>query len=337
MTTSNDLLEETNNTLTDDALNNDSEIITEGFVGGVESSPEVLGIENVEGYDYEAMLAESSLETDEVQNEIEEETEILEEESFPEAWFASYERKQDEAVLTEVLDESNADGAPQESVQGRDDRVRINGTTKYPWRAICSLIMTSRTGKKFIGTGWLVGPRTVITAGHCVYFHNEGGWAKSIQVIPGRNGGRRPYGSCKATSFRSVTGWTRNKNRNTDYGAIILPSNCRFGDRVGYFGYAYKNDTNLMRLTLNISGYPGDKPSGTQWFHSKRPARVTPNTINYTIDTAGGQSGSPVWYISNGKRYAIGIHTNGGSFSNSATRIIKSVFNLITKWKKDGQ
>lgn len=334
MSTSNDLLEETNNTVTN-VSNNTPDILEEGFIGGVESSPEALGVEMVEGYDYENMIAANNSAIEESTNEIEEEMLTLEDEDFPEAWFASYERGELDTDSTETEDSTSSD--PFESVQGRDDRVKITATTRYPWRAICSLIMTSRTGKKFIGTGWLVGPRTVITAGHCVYFHNEGGWAKSIEVIPGRNGTRKPYGSCRATNFKSVRGWTRDKSRNTDYGAIILPSNCRYGDRVGYFGYAYKNDSSLMRLTLNISGYPGDKPRGTQWFHAKKPSSVTSRTIRYTIDTAGGQSGSPVWYISNGKRYAIGIHTNGGSSTNSATRIVKTVFNLIKKWKQDGQ
>jgi glutamyl endopeptidase len=224
-----------------------------------------------------------------------------------------------------------------EVIIGKDDRVRINPTNSYPWRAICSLKIKTKTGKNYIGTGWFVGPRTVITAGHCIYMHNEGGWAKSIEVIPGRNGNQAPYGSTIGTTFRSVKGWTNDKNRDFDYGAIILPSNSSPGSTVGYFGYSTKDDDFLKGCTLNLSGYPGDKDGGsTQWFHTRKAKGVDSRVISYEIDTMGGQSGSPVWFKSGNSRYAVGIHTNGHSSGNSATRIVKAVFDNIKSWKQMG-
>src|SRR4051794_24962558 len=60
---------------------------------------------------------------------------------------------------------------PYESVIGRDERQRVLDTDLTPWRKICSLQMRGALGSGVIGTGWLVGPRTVITAGHCVFSH----------------------------------------------------------------------------------------------------------------------------------------------------------------------
>ena len=71
-----------------------------------------------------------------------------------------------------------------ESVCGRDDRVRIRSTTRIPWRLCCQLIITMKDGRGSRCTGWFIGPRTVMTAGHCVYSHSAGGWARQIQVIP---------------------------------------------------------------------------------------------------------------------------------------------------------
>lgn len=97
----------------------------------------------------------------------------------------------------------------QEVVIGTDDRKNITSTMQYPWRSICSLKIKAKDGTNWIGTGFLIGPRTVITAGHVVYLHNHGGWAKSIEVIPGRNGSSNPYESCKSSHLHSVKGWTK--------------------------------------------------------------------------------------------------------------------------------
>lgn len=243
------------------------------------------------------------------------------------AWYGSFPEE------LKDLDDTQYD-FKKEVIIGTDDRKQINPTVSIPWRTICSLVMKTKTGKTYIGTGFLVGPGTVITAGHCVYFHEEGGWPEYIDVIPGRNGSLKTYGTIRAKTFRSVTGWTKDKNRNTDYGAIIL--NTKIGNTVGYFGYAYKNDAFIKSKDLNLSGYPGDKGGTTQWYHHKLTKSVNSRVITYDIDTMGGQSGSPVWYIENGNRFVIGIHTTGSSSGNSATRIIKSVFDNIKNWKALG-
>lgn len=224
----------------------------------------------------------------------------------------------------------------QEVVIGADDRVRVFATTSYPWRAICSLKITAKDGSKWIGTGWLVAPRTVITAGHCVFLHDHGGWAKSIEVIPGLNDAARPYGSGVSSNLRSVTGWTSSKNRDYDYGAIILPANSRPGDLTGYFGFGVKTDAYLMSSVLNLSGYPGDKGGNQQWFMALKPKSVTSRVIKYDIDTYGGQSGAPVWVKVGDTRTCVGIHTNGDLSGNSATRIVTPVFNNIQSWKNQG-
>jgi V8-like Glu-specific endopeptidase len=224
----------------------------------------------------------------------------------------------------------------QEVIIGTDDRVRINPTTNFPWRAICALKITAADGSRWIGTGWLVSPRTVITAGHVVFLHDHGGWPRSIEVIPALNDASRPYGSCISSTFRSVNGWVNSKSSDYDYGAIILPQNCRPGDRTGWFGLAVKDDGFLNSAILNLSGYPGDKGGNQQWFMARKTKSVSSRRIVYDIDTMGGQSGSPVWILVNGQRYGVGVHTNGVSSGNSATRIVTPVFNNMIAWKNLG-
>jgi V8-like Glu-specific endopeptidase len=248
------------------------------------------------------------------------------------AWYAEF----GDPAMGVVLRDPRVMESIAEVVIGKDDRVRIRNTRAYPWRCICQLLITARDGSRWTGTGWLVGRRTLMTAGHCVYMHTRGGWARSIEVIPGRDAGNRPFGSRVGTQFFSVRGWTRSRKRAYDYGAILLPRNTNYGGQLGYFGFANYSFFTLMGMKVNLSGYPGDKPTGTQWWHCRRIKLVTPRTLVYNIDTAGGQSGSPVWRKKGNQRYAVGIHTNGSSSGNSATRITKAVYKNIKRWKQLG-
>lgn len=223
-----------------------------------------------------------------------------------------------------------------ETVCGDDNRVRISPANRHPWRMNCQLIITQANGNRVRCTGWFIGPRTVMTSGHCVFGHGSGGWARQIEVIPGMDGSSRPYGSQVATSFRSVRGWTRSANGNPDYdyGAIILPNN-NLGNRVGWYGFASLSSSSLTNMLVNNSGYPGDKPFGTQWYNAGRIDRVTSRMLFYMIDTFGGQSGSAIYRLRNGQRHAVGVHGYGGC-PNKAVRINRPVFRNMKAWKQLG-
>ncbi len=234
------------------------------------------------------------------------------------------------------IGEASFGSASLEIVHGPDDRVQITNTAVYPWRAHASLLITAADDSMWIGTGWFIGPHTLMTAGHVVYIKNSGvpgrdGWVKRIQVMPGRNGSTLPYGSVTSSNFRTVSGWTSSGDQNYDYGAIILATN--LGNTVGWFGFGVYSDATLVASTGNISGYPGDKPSGTQWYDARKIASVNSRKVYYDIDTAGGQSGSAVYRIIDGGRYAVAIHAYGGAVTNSGTRIVTPVYNNMVAWK----
>jgi glutamyl endopeptidase len=222
-----------------------------------------------------------------------------------------------------------------EIVIGTDDRIQITNTADYPWRVHASLLITAADNSLWIATGWFIGPHTLATAGHVVFIYAPGtarhGWVRSIQVMPGRNGSTLPYGSVTSTDFRSVSGWTQSGDENYDYGAIRIPT--ELGNTVGWFGFGVYSDSDLLATTANISGYPGDKPTGTQWYHWRQVASVNSRKVYYAIDTAGGQSGSAVYRIISGGRYGIAVHAYGGATANSGTRIVQPVFNNFVAWK----
>ncbi|WP_199192672.1 trypsin-like serine peptidase [Allosphingosinicella deserti] len=249
-----------------------------------------------------------------------------------------------EAPRTEHLQDIGAasfndDAIALEAILGTDERVRITDTSSYPYRAIASLLITANDGAQFVGTGWFVSPRTLITAGHCVYVKNSGrpnreGWVKSIQVMPGRNGAALPFGSVTSSRFWTVKGWADTGDESFDYAAIIVPN--ELGGKVGWFGYGVFPDAVLKDAILNVAGYPVDKKGaeqGTLWHDSRKTAALGSTKVNYEIDTVGGQSGAPAYMIRDGARYVVAVHAYGGVVTNSGTRITAAVMENISAWR----
>jgi glutamyl endopeptidase len=223
-----------------------------------------------------------------------------------------------------------------ESTIGADERKRVHETAKYPWRTICHLRILARTGEEFVGTAWMIGPRTLVTAGHCVYLAELGGWADRIDVSPGRNGEDRPFSTISTTSFHSVRGWTVDGLREHDYGVIWLPEDQALPE-VGTFGYSTFDTPKLVGSYVNLAGYPADKDLGTTlWWSARRSLTVDGDVLHYDADTAAGQSGAPVWRLDpgSGRRVVVGIHTNGARTGNSAVRINHRVFANLRSWTK---
>src|SRR5688572_29170324 len=67
---------------------------------------------------------------------------------------------------------------------GSDNRVSVGSTLEWPARSVTKLFVSWKNGQGGGCTGTLVGRRSVITAGHCVYNPDKGGWAASITAVP---------------------------------------------------------------------------------------------------------------------------------------------------------
>jgi glutamyl endopeptidase len=228
-----------------------------------------------------------------------------------------------------------------EAIIGDDERERVRDTRDYPFRAIVSLEITTRDGAVGIGSGWFISARTVVTAGHCVFIRSSNparhGWVRKVRVIPGRDGALSPFGFAVSTAFKSVRGWTQDGDEGFDYGAIVLPDTHPLGTKVGSFGIGVFADAEAAELAVTVAGYPADKKggeTGTQWYHAQTIAAVRSRQYDYAVDTMGGQSGSPVFCVANGKDYvAVAVHAYGGDSSNSGTRITPEVSRKLQEWK----
>jgi glutamyl endopeptidase len=233
--------------------------------------------------------------------------------------------------------------SPLESILGDTDRRKqILETELTPWRMICALEIESQSGAAFVGTGWFAGPRTVITAGHCVFDPIElGGWARKITVVPGRNVEKKPFKSASSSSFSSTDRWQESQDADFDYGVIHLSTD--LGAAVGSFSVGVLPDAALKNRLVNVSGYPFEPGEGkAQYFHANRVKALTGRRLFYDIDTMGGQSGSPVWAYEEGSDVPVvvaihaygvgGVPSNLNVVANSGPRVLPEVLEVIRGW-----
>ncbi|MFO1129508.1 MAG: serine protease [Rhodospirillales bacterium] len=219
-----------------------------------------------------------------------------------------------------------------ETIIGPDTRKRVNPTTEFPARA--TTVITFSEGRC---TGWMIGPDTVATAGHCVHSGGRlGTWRQDVVVFPGRNGNQSPYGSCTAKRLYTVAAWKDEAKIAYDYGAIKL--NCDIGLTTGWYGLFWQKGS-MNGLPTNINGYPGDRPL-TQWSSADKVTVTQKLRLFYRNDTVGGMSGSPVWTNrdSTCPVCTMAVHTYGAAgappaaTNNSGTRITQPVFNNLVAW-----
>jgi glutamyl endopeptidase len=217
-----------------------------------------------------------------------------------------------------------------------DTRYPIATTTWTPGSAIV-LLTLDNGGSSYRCSGFLIGPDTVATAGHCVHFN--GAWSYNVRAYPGYTGSVAPFGSCGYRSLRSVTAWTQNKNPAYDFGVVKL--DCAIGNSTGWLGL-YWQTASLNGLAVHIQGYPADKGWG-QWGHDGTVGYSFPNYTYSSYTTKF--NGSPIFTNS---LQAVSIYTttapdpstcNGDICSTTSayysvgTRITQEVFNWLVYWK----
>jgi len=239
-------------------------------------------------------------------------------------------------------------GVASQDVHGFDDRVRITATADFPWSTIVKLFVTAQDQSEFGCSGALVAlPGRgfhVLTAGHCVYLHHNGGWPSSIKVVPGLDEGYMPYNYALATHLRLYEGWVNHEYKIHDWAVLTLDRNV--GDFAGWMGRMTDTiSSSIYYGNLHLAGYPGDldcsghpNTSGLcMYFDADTGVRgmVYEYRNAYKMDAAPGQSGAPVWRLEGSDRLILSIHAYGGGKYNWGTRLNRDKFDAITSWFKE--
>ncbi|KAF4428874.1 Glutamyl endopeptidase [Fusarium acutatum] len=186
-----------------------------------------------------------------------------------------------------------------------------------------------------MGSGWLIRPDLLVTAGHVVFdWGRKLGAADQIKCYIGYNGKQSVgspqvqarFGAKVVTPVEWIEGST---NRRQDVAFIRLDRPFTGDLRL----FSYLNTPEKGNGTyLGVVGYPGDRTlqdeQGAQMYEefarSDYNIGESPyHMVEYSISTFSGQSGAPVIRKSDGRLNVIGTHSyGGGGFeSNSGTTI----------------
>lgn len=226
------------------------------------------------------------------------------------------------------------------SIIGTDDRTRVSDTTAFPFSAIAYLELYDDSGT-LTGTctGTFVGPDVLLTAGHCLWQPGSAGFTKHIRVVPGKDGTLEPFGSEYATDWWVPDAYINSAGNDLfDWGEVRLPDTVLTSLIGGWMQVGVLQDATLREpgFTPALVGYPADEPPATMWGDSAPSFdAVEAHYLDYSIDTAPGQSGSAIWSLNPAKPYfglVVGIHTSGGGpgpaggpGDNRGTRIDESL------------
>ncbi|POR39426.1 Uncharacterized protein TPAR_00378, partial [Tolypocladium paradoxum] len=229
------------------------------------------------------------------------------------------------------LDESAFDDDERAVVDARDlqDGGKYRSIVK-----IQSCFVNKNTGESLwmMGTGWLIRPDLLVTAGHVVFDWGRGlGAATQIKCYIGYNGRasvtgpdvQPRYGKTIVTTAE----WTKSvDNRPRDLAFIQVHKEFTGNLRTFSFVNTPSSDTCL----LGIVGYPGDKSldsggrteTGAQMYEQFKKTKYSlasspRHMIEYKVSTFGGQSGAAILRRDGALLTSIGTHCYGGGGVNS--------------------
>lgn len=199
----------------------------------------------------------------------------------------------------------------------------VGDTTVPPHSAICQVRRPDGSAEGALhGSAFFIAPRLLLTAAHVVDGQSE------LIIVPGKNGGSvssatEPFGRFRVSSFRKHPSY-RAGSSDFDMALICVPAaNAAQGDNYfdlveeltqsrpegvvvcGYAARWYADDVIEHFVNDNID------PNKQHLHGGYIRSLPTDETFDYDLQTLGGTSGSPVYWIEEGatpRAHMVGVH-----------------------------
>jgi glutamyl endopeptidase len=224
-----------------------------------------------------------------------------------------------------------------------DERERVEGANlrRSPYRMICSIEAQYGNGWRPHASGFLVGPRTVATAGHNLV--RSGVRTGPVRLRFGRDRDSSIMDLvCPETSQMVHPAYVQGNSVLHDVALLRLEK--RIGDELGCFTMTAFSDHELAALArLHVAGYPtalapplASEPRGRELWHHFSRAKAAGDRLLHTADSSRGQSGGPVFADGDGVYPAAGVHTSDEGSDhpgwNAAFRFTADSIRLLESW-----
>lgn len=182
-------------------------------------------------------------------------------------------------------------------IQGEDDRIDIDAAVyDYHFGSgnnFDDMIVRIESSLGY-GTGALISPKHVLTNAHVIY---NDGFASNYSMNVGQEGSYKPYGSI---GWENAYVYDINHSFSTDVAIIELSQ--EIGWATGWFQVSGGNavDQLFSGSVLHTAGYPYDFGNGNMVYTNDTADGIVfgENILTFDeLDSASGQSGSPMWTV----------------------------------------
>ena len=190
-------------------------------------------------------------------------------------------------------------------VFGRDDRLTYRDSS-WPW----GLVGTIFTSDGKTGTGTLIGPRLVATAGHMVPWGGGSWW---MRFIPAYYDGSSLHGAGVESYVSDARGYDVGGNV-TGYDWAVLRLYQPLGSWLGYFGYNGYSNSWENHSYWTVLGYPGAVASGQRPSYQNGVSVFDDDSdsnggreLETKADMTPGNSGGPMFGWWSGDPRLVGV------------------------------